>query len=238
MARPIPQDRLSRLVEVATHVFIEQGFQRTRMEDIAEALGVAKGTTYLYVESKEALFDFVCRSADQPFVSPASLPLKTPPAGSTVAYIAERLASGQAISGLADGRGRPRLSAREELEAIIGDLYDTLHRNRLGIKLVDRSARDIPELGQVWFGGARGLLVDGLASLLSRRIRAGKLRPVPHARVAARFVVETCAFWAVHRHWDAAKDDVDETSVRASVIDLVSSALLPRASSATRPKKE
>ena len=71
MARPIPEDRLRRLVEVATAVFIDQGFRQTRMEGVAAALGVAKGTVYLYVESKEALFDLVCRLADQPFEHPA-----------------------------------------------------------------------------------------------------------------------------------------------------------------------
>ncbi len=48
MARSIPDDRLARLVQVATGVIIDQGFQRTRMDDVAEALGVAKGTVYLH----------------------------------------------------------------------------------------------------------------------------------------------------------------------------------------------
>ena len=34
------------------------------MEDIACSLGVAEGTLYVYVESKEALFDLVLRCAD------------------------------------------------------------------------------------------------------------------------------------------------------------------------------
>ena len=35
------------------------------MEDVAKALRVAKGTLYVYVESKEALFDLVARCADR-----------------------------------------------------------------------------------------------------------------------------------------------------------------------------
>src|SRR6185503_6623676 len=101
MARAIPRDRLSRLVEVATAVFIEQGFRQTRMDDVAEALGVAKGTVYLYVESKEALFDLVCRSADRSFERPIELPVKTPPAGATIQYIVDRLAAGQTMPALA-----------------------------------------------------------------------------------------------------------------------------------------
>lgn len=226
MARPIPEDRLSRLVEVATAVFIEQGFRQTRMEDVAEALGVAKGTVYLYVESKEALFDLVCRSADRPFEHPAELPVKSPAAGATVRYIAERLAAGQVMPALAEALAGARRATRDELAAITGDVFDALARHRVGIKLVDRSARDIPELGEMWFGGARGFLVEALSRYLSDRIKARRLRAPVDVAVAARFIVETCAFWAVHRHWDAQRQDLPEDRVRAAVIDLVVASLI------------
>ena len=226
MARPIPEDRLSRLVEVATGVFIDQGFRHTRMDDVAEALGVAKGTLYLYVASKEALFDLVCRSADQPFDPPTDLPVKSPPPGSTTRYIAGRLAAGQVMPALAEALGGRKRDIDGELAAIVGDIYDALARNRVGIKLVDRSARDIPELGQLWFGGARTFLVDALVHYLTDRARTGRLRAPVDTGVAARFVVETCAFWAVHRHWDVGRPGVPEDRIRAAVIDLVKAALL------------
>lgn len=227
MARPIPEDRLAQLVDVATKVFIEEGFRRTRMDDVAEALGVAKGTLYLYVESKEALFDLVCRAADRPFQRPPSLPIKTPPANATNEYILARLAAGQVMPALAEAlSGRTRRAAREEVGAIVGDIYDALARNRFGIKLVDRSARDIPELGRAWFGGARGFLVEALGSYITARATAGILRAPVDAGVAARFVVETCAFWAVHRHWDVGPATAPEPQIRAAVVELVTAALV------------
>jgi AcrR family transcriptional regulator len=237
MARAIPDDRLLRLVDVATGVFIDQGFRHTRMEDVAEALGVAKGTLYLYVENKEALFDLVCRSADRPFKRPKELPVKPPAPGSTVRYISERLAAGQVMPALAEALGCRKRDAAEELAAIVGDIYDALARNRVGIKLLDRSARDLPELGQLWFGGARTFLVDALVHYLSARVRSGDLRAPAEASVAARFIVETCAFWAVHRHWDVGRPDGAEETIRAAVIDLVKEALISRRPDRTSPKR-
>jgi AcrR family transcriptional regulator len=222
-------------VEAATGIFIDQGFRHTRMDDVAEALGIAKGTVYLYVESKEALFDLVCRSADRPFEHPPELPVRSPPPGSTIRYIVDRLAAGQVMPALAEALGGRKRGIREELAAIVGDIYDSLIRNRVGIKLVDRSARDIPELGQIWFGGARGFLVDTLSHYLSERIRTRRLRPPVDVGVAARFIVETCAFWGVHRHWDVGRQDLPDDRVRVAVIDLVTSAFIERASTgATR----
>ena len=64
MARQIPSHRFSELVHAGTGVFIEFGYQRAQMADVASALGVAKGTLYGYVESKEALFLLCTRYCD------------------------------------------------------------------------------------------------------------------------------------------------------------------------------
>src|SRR5262245_48357339 len=102
MARTIPEDRLEQLVDCATRVFVAQGYARTQMADVAATLGVAKGTLYLYVESKEALFDLVVRLADaeRPFRHRPPLPVRTPRPGATVKYVRERLAEGRVLATL------------------------------------------------------------------------------------------------------------------------------------------
>jgi TetR/AcrR family transcriptional regulator, repressor for uid operon len=46
----------SKIVESALIVFSKYGYDKTRMDDIAEAAKVSKGTLYLYFRSKEELF--------------------------------------------------------------------------------------------------------------------------------------------------------------------------------------
>jgi AcrR family transcriptional regulator len=86
MARTTSPDRLEQLAACATRVFIERGYRDTQMADVAAAMGVAKGTVYLYVESKEALFDLSLRYADaaKPPAAPRRLPIGTPRAGATL----------------------------------------------------------------------------------------------------------------------------------------------------------
>ncbi len=229
MPRAIPDDRLARLVECATQVFIAQGYRRTQMADVAKALGVAKGTLYLYVESKDALFDLVARCADDvhPFDKLPPLPLRTPKPGATLKYVRERLAKSQVPAALTAALARRRVpDPRAELEGIVRDLYDLLARNRRGIKLLDRSAPDYPELAALWFEGARGGLVRQLGQYLEDRSRRKLLRPVADAAVAARLVIETAVFWAVHRHWDPHPQPVGEAVTRETVVDLLVSALV------------
>jgi AcrR family transcriptional regulator len=228
VARETPPDRIAELVRCAAHVFIAQGYHRTQMADVAAALGVAKGTLYLYIESKEALFDLVVRYADvpTPFAELPTLPVRTPRAGQTLRYVRERLAEHRIPVALARAlEGRPAADPRAELEAIVGELYDTLAANRVGIKLIDSSARDMPGLAALWFEGARHALLDRLAEYLADRFRRKRLRPAPDPAVAARLVIETLVFWAVHRHWDTVPEPVSDDLARETAVHFVVSAL-------------
>lgn len=230
MARKTPPERLGQLVECATQVFIEQGYRRTQMADIAEALGVAKGTLYLYVESKDALFDLVARCADgeHPLPKLSALPLPTPAPGSTIAYVRDVLAAHRAVPALSAALRRTRVGdARAEFEVILGQLYDVLARHRRGIKLIDRSAVDHPELGALWFEGARVGMRDALAAYLKSRSQRGLLRPSADVAITARMILETLVFWAVHRHWDPHPQPVNESVARTSVIQFIVDALVP-----------
>lgn len=225
----MPEDRLERLVDCATDVFIDQGYARTQMADVAAALGVAKGTLYLCVESKEALFDLVARYADapRPFETRPAVPVRTPKPAATVKYIREQLARSQVPPTLTTALSRERVTdVRAELEAIVGELYDLLARNRRGIKLLDRSARDYPELAALWFESARGGLVTLLARYLEDRTRRKLLRALPDAVVAARLLIETTVFWAVHRHWDPYPQTVEEAVAKETVVRFIVGALV------------
>ena len=228
MSRRRSDTRLSDLVEAATKVFIDQGYRRTQMSDVAEALGVAKGTIYLYVESKEALFDFVVRHMDEPgSIEPRSrLPMPTPRAGTTLRYVRERLAREPLVHEIAEiSARRPSGGVVAELEVVLGKIYDVLARNRKRIKLADRCAADYPELADVWFRGGRQGLLGVLDGYLASRSRRG-LRRFPDAVVRTRIVLETIVFWAVHRHWDPFPEPTDEATTRATVIRFLVAALV------------
>jgi len=58
-----PRDKTElreKIMQSAMENFAKDGFDRTRMEDIATAAGLAKGTLYLYFKNKEDLFYAIC----------------------------------------------------------------------------------------------------------------------------------------------------------------------------------
>ena len=228
MPRVIPESRLKDLIACATRVFIEQGYRRTQIADVAAELGVAKGTVYVYVESKEALFAAALRWADggAPAASELELPLPTPGPGELERELAERLAAVAIPPSLAQAGGRRKVAdPRAELAGIVADLFALSSRHRAAIKLLDRCGRDHPVLSSEYYRGGRFTQLDLLAEYLAARVRRRLLAPVEDTTVAARFVIETVATWAVHIHWDPAPQPIDPDVVERMVVDLIVRAL-------------
>src|SRR5688572_19844289 len=54
--------KVNDILAAALEEFFQQGFAAARLDAIAERAGIAKGTIYLYFDSKEALFEGAVRS--------------------------------------------------------------------------------------------------------------------------------------------------------------------------------
>ena len=229
MPRRRPENKFRQVLETAAAAFIEQGYCRTQMADVAAAMGVAKGTLYLYVTSKESLFDAALRyiDADDTNAAPPALPVSTPRAEETLSYVRSELARHSELPSLTAALVRRRVrDVTEELSTILFDLYDVLARNRRRLKLLDRSAREYPEIAALWLVGARGGLLATLETYLEERIRRGHLVSAGDIGTTARLLLETIVFWAVHRHWDlppaaAGAREIDEARARATVVQLL-----------------
>lgn len=63
--------RPQELLAAALDLFVERGFAATRLDDVARAAGVSKGTLYLYFSSKEELFKAVVRESIVPLLGEA-----------------------------------------------------------------------------------------------------------------------------------------------------------------------
>jgi AcrR family transcriptional regulator len=230
MSRVIPAGRFEEIVKAATSVFVRQGYRRTQMADVADELGVAKGTLYLYVESKEALFEQVLVHADrtQPVALPRELPIPTPRAGSTLRKVRARLAREAQFPALTAALAKKRSpDTRAEVDAIVRELFRLLAAHRIAIKLLDRCSPDFPELAAVYSTGGRGGIMALLERYIRARLAARQLAPIADPAITARITLEIASQWAVHRHWDPIPDPrfADDALIENGVVEFISRAL-------------
>jgi AcrR family transcriptional regulator len=78
MAKSAEPNRRQEILDAARAVFKGEGFEKARMSEIAERSGVAKGTVYLYFNSKLALLDALCDHYQELLADAIEEPLKNP----------------------------------------------------------------------------------------------------------------------------------------------------------------
>ena len=229
MARSVPPGRLRDVGRAATRVFIAKGYRRALMTDVAQGLKLSSGSLYNYVESKEALFYVALLSAMSPAaLDDLTMPVRTPPSGEIMALVDKWLTEKAAFPVLAAAldRRRPK-DIRAELEAVINERYTFVEDSRRLLALVEQSAFDLPELADLYYRESRRASISTLAEYLERRGKQGHLRRVPDAPTAARFVIESVAWFAWHRKGDPDSAMIDDGEARNTVRHMLTSALLP-----------
>ena len=217
-----PVRPLAEVADAAIRVFTRKGFREAGISDVSAALGLSHGALYTYVDSKQALLYLALLRAVQPdAVHELPIPVTAPQTRDIVSLLESWTASQAAFSGL-DSATRPvaQLTAAD-FGDVIDALYGFVERHRQVLQLVGRCAADLPELAQWYFVQRRRATLEQLGEYLRRRIAAGEFRPVPDVPTAARFIVETIAWFAMHRHGDQDSAMLDDDTCRRTVRQLL-----------------
>jgi AcrR family transcriptional regulator len=224
MPRPKSSDFLERMLQAAMRVFARKGLSRARMSEVAAEMGVAQGSLYNYVESKEALFYLLVDlgGRTEPAALPEQLPVRTPTQEALLRRIEEQIESTFALPKL-DGALRRRNvdDARAELEGVVRELYLRTEQTREPATMLERSALDLPELFTLFFVRVRRNLLDRMTTYVRRRIESHYFQPVPDATAAARFLLESITFFARHRYSDPDLNPGDDELVRETAVQLI-----------------
>ena len=223
----VPARPVGEIAEAAARVFITKGYRAAGVSDVSAALGLSHGAVYTYAKSKEALLYLaLLRLARPDSLATLDIPVPTPAPEDIVAVLEGGEDSG-GLSGLRRAlRDRGTAPVAEEFGAIVDELYAFVEQNRMLLALIERCARDLPELAQFYFVQRRRASIEALGDYVRAHVESGAMRPVPDIPAAARFIVETIAWFAWHRIGDPDSAMLDDDACRSTVRHLLLSAFL------------
>lgn len=145
------EDRPGEIVAAALRMFAERGYAATKLEDVARAAGIAKGTVYLYFATKEDLFRAVVRQEILP-----------------------TLEQFETVFAAWDG------PTPDLLRMLFLHLAAVMETDVGGIpKLVLSELGNFPEIAQFYAEEVAGRGIAQLERLLRRGAERGEFRPVP-----------------------------------------------------------
>jgi AcrR family transcriptional regulator len=154
-----PEERPRELLEAALCVFAERGYRNTRLEEVAEAAGVTKGTIYHYFATKE---DLLCRAIEE--------------------HHAE--AFGQLETVVEAEAGSASVRIHRLVRQSVGEL-GSARRNVLRL-LLQGIAHELPSVHRQWLAAGPFKAWQLLAALVREGQRSGEFRADVDADVTAR----------------------------------------------------
>ncbi|HEV2649954.1 MAG TPA: TetR/AcrR family transcriptional regulator [Rhizomicrobium sp.] len=145
-------ERPGEILDAALRVFAAKGFAAARMEDIAKAAGVTKGTIYLYYENKEQVFK--------------SLVLEL---------------IGGVMSGVETHVGTYQGPVSDLLRFVLKNIAVVMiHSDRIALpKIIIAEAGNFPALAEFWKREVIDRGMGILGKLMQRGIESGEFRALP-----------------------------------------------------------
>jgi AcrR family transcriptional regulator len=141
-------ERRQAILAAALQEFSARGFAAARLDDVAVAAGIAKGTIYLYFRDKEALFQDLIRSEMSPVVATfeTALAVDLP-----VRAVAERA-----------------------VELFVREIYGTSRKDI--IRLIISEGPRFPQLADFYYREVLSRIIAAVRALLARALARGELR--------------------------------------------------------------
>ena len=222
-------ERFPEVLAAAVRVFTRDGYKAAHMSDVAREAGLSEAALYRYVNGKEDLFVLAIRHAllleDLPV---DQFPLKAPPLSEMIREARDFVAAEVPFGSLAHALAAPGTDdPARELEGITRELFTLEHQTRQAADMIERSARDLPELADLLNEGLRAPVIDALTSYLGSRAKAGLLRATPDTAATARLILETLTWFARHRYSDPRGAAIDTRLAENTAVDALLHALVP-----------
>ena len=209
--------RLDRLIAAATTGFVDRGFGRAKINQIAELAGIGPGTVYLYARDKVALFELaMLRALESPSVAAPDLPYRAHAQGAAQrATFRKALEATVHFPQLWVSLGRREVyGVLEEYDGILLEIASWMIRYRSAIRLVGANRLDWPDLVRFLDDLVWRELTRHLTAYLTTRIHTGHLHAAGEPAELARFTIESLVGFLVvgltgGDHWMAGSEPGD-----------------------------
>ena len=138
--------RREAILAAALEEFTGQGFEATRLDDVARRAGVAKGTIYLYFRDKDALFQELIHT------------MLTPVVGS--------------LEALSSADVPMRVLADQMADIFVTEIFS--NKRREVIRLMISEGRRFPKLAEFYYREVLSRIMAAMRSLLERAVARGE----------------------------------------------------------------
>lgn len=199
-------NRLYQIYEVSSNLFINKGYARTQIKDIADGIGMSVGTMYHYFVGKADILSFILKVTIEPefMEQDFALPIQPVLFDNLGAEIKATFAAREE----AFARSYRQNHMTYTYEQMLSDAFDTIWQYGKGFLLIEKNPDDMKEIAKD-YGHYRNKFFGQMLQYVIRFQENGVCRALDMPELSTRLMVETIAWWGMHIMNDAFSPQTD-----------------------------
>lgn len=193
------ENRMKLIYDAASHLFINKGYSRTQMKDIAKEIGLSTGMLYVYFTGKRDILNFILKGTiDQTFITQEfELPVRSEIFDSLDNEIMDAFDENtKAFSSHLDN------ISKYPLEQMLSDAFDVISKYGIGCLLIEKNSDDLGNL-TAYYKEYRQNFYSQVLSYITQYMQNETFRQVKHPQYITRLIIETLSWWGMHITNDA-----------------------------------
>jgi AcrR family transcriptional regulator len=202
------EHRMQLIFDAASQLFINKGYARTQMKDIAKEIGLSTGMLYVYFTGKRDILSFLLKGTIDPsfITQDFELPIRSELFASLDHEIMEAFdQNAKAFSAHLDDR------TDYPLENMLNDAFDVISKYGIGCLLIEKNPDDLGKL-TAYYKEYRQMFYNHVLSYITQYMQNGTFRQVEFPQYVTRLIIETLSWWGMH-----IKNDAFETQRNVTV---------------------
>lgn len=193
------ENRMRSIFDAASHLFINKGYARTQIKDIAKEIGLSTGMLYVYFTGKRDILNFILKGTiDQAFITQEfELPIRSELFDSLDNEIMNAFEENtKAFSSHLDN------ITEYPLEQMLSDAFEVISKYGIGCLLIEKNPDDLRKL-TAYYKEYRKKFYGQVLSYITQYMQTGTFRQVEHPQYITRLIIETLSWWGMHITNDA-----------------------------------
>lgn len=198
------ENRLELIYDAASQLFINKGFARTQIRDIAKEIGLSTGMIYQYFSGKKDILSFILKGTIDPgfFERELHFPIDSSVFDNLDDEIMETFEKNQENfdSHLKDN------AEDYSLAEMLSDAFGIVSKYSVSCLIIEHNEADLRDLS-FYYRDYRKRYFSQVQQYIKLFIEKDEFREVDNLFYTTRAVVESIAWWGMHIKYDAFEKD-------------------------------
>ena len=210
--------RIAKIYDVASRMFIQQGYALTQIDHIVKEVGISVGSLYDLFSGKKAILKYILKCTIDPAFMERDIQL--PVTEDLFENLNEEIKEFLNENDFHFSKPLKRQAENYSFEQMLSDAFDVIQKYRVGCLIVEKNQGSSGILIEL-YQNYRKRFYHSILEFVKLYIDKGVVRAVESPENAVIFIVESMSWWAMDMRYGTfePRNDISEEIAKKTCMD-------------------